>query len=61
MGEVSGVSGEEYLEFFAGVGYNDFAIIQSDGSTVSYGLATTAVVDEWKTSARDHLDLLVTG
>ena len=59
--EVSGVSGEDYLELFAGVGYDDLAVIQSDGSTISYGLDTSAVVAEWKASARDHLDLLVTG
>jgi len=56
---VSDVSGEEYLRFLAGLGYRDFGVIQDDGSAVSHGDDAGSVVDAWKASARDHIDLLV--
>jgi hypothetical protein len=56
---VSGVSGQDYLNFLARLGYADIAVIEPDGSATSYGLGAGRVVDAWEASGRDHLDLLV--
>jgi FkbM family methyltransferase len=57
---VSGVEGEDYIEFLTGLGYRDVSVIQPDGSLIAHGVDGGAVVDTWRQSGRDHLDLLVT-
>ncbi len=55
----SGVSGDEYLQWFIGQGY-DLSIIQSDGSVTSVGGDRGLVLQELRARGTDHLDILAT-
>jgi FkbM family methyltransferase len=59
LGQVSGVSGEDYLGFLLELGYHNIAVIASDGSARSFGRDTSGVVEAWRAGGRDHIDLVV--
>jgi FkbM family methyltransferase len=56
----SGIGATDYLELVIGLGYGDVAVIRPDGWTESFGQNVSAVVDAWRATGREHVDLVFT-
>lgn len=59
MPGISGVSGEEYLEWLLSLGYR-LGVIQTDGTTSPPVDNAAAIMAKYQARARDHIDILAT-